>query len=98
MADTPIPLAHVGRKLLDLAVGRHNATPERWEIRLGLGVIEELGSDLRRLTSLTHMWDLPVSFPEEPGRRPNVIDVLLVCDFVAVDAGLDVSMLWRADL
>lgn len=77
--DVPIVFVESARKLLTKAQ-EQNLGPDHFEIRFGEGALEILGRDVRRVTSVTTIFDLPVLLPEEPHSMEKVVDLKLVCE------------------
>lgn len=78
MSLPDVPIAVEAKRLLLEARGR-KATPERWEILFGEGTMQALAKvgNLRIVGGLKRIYDLPVSFPERPGPRPNMVEMIL---------------------
>ena len=58
-----------------------------------LGLVESGPADRRAVTGLKRIYDLPVSFPEEPGPRPFVMELKLLGDHGGAEAGIHVEHL-----
>jgi hypothetical protein len=78
MTPPDVPIATEAKRLL-LAAQERNTTPERWEILFGEGTTQALArvGNLRIIGGLQRIYDLPVSFPERPGPRPDFVELIL---------------------
>lgn len=78
MTPPDVTIATEARRLL-LEAQEHHAFPERWEILLGEGTMLALAKvgNLRIVSGLKRIYDLPVDLPERPGPRPNMVELIL---------------------
>lgn len=95
MLDVDVPVVFVeGARQLLFAAKHHNRTPKAFEITFGEDAMEILGRDvLRSIFAVTALDGVPVSFPEEPGRRPLLVEFKLLVEDGGLQHGIHAALI-----